>query len=203
MDRGLVGGVRLAIAALTLAALGAQIERGSDEPGFGIVEFFSYFTVESNLIAAAVLVAAGVLALRGARDERVDRLRGAATLYMTVTGLGYAILLSGDDSPLLPWANVVVHYLTPIWMVADWTIDRPPRPIPFAEVVGAWMAFPTAFFLYTLIRGEIVDWYPYLFLDVSEHGYLGVLIAGAVVGLAMIGTTRLLTRSTAVRQPAG
>jgi hypothetical protein len=204
VHRGLLGGIRLLIAALILAAIAAQLVRGLDEPPVSVVEFVSFFTIESNLIAAGVLIAAGTMALRGERGERVDDWRGAATLYMAITGVVYTALLSGDDSPLLPWANAVLHYVAPVWMVADWALDRPARPIPFDRVAGAWMAFPTAFFFYTLIRGEIADWYPYPFLDVADNGYVAVLITGAVLGLGMLGLIWLLTRTTAREsQPAG
>lgn len=38
-----------------------------------------------------------------------------------------------------------------------------------------WLIFPILFVPYTLIRGEIVGWYPYFFLDPNKVGYLGVL----------------------------
>jgi len=49
--------------------------------------------------------------------------------------------------------------------------------------VLAWLAYPVAWFVYTLARGARVDWYPYPFVDVSELGYGGVL--ARAVGLAV------------------
>jgi hypothetical protein len=37
---------------------------------------------------------------------------------------------------------------------------------------------------FTLVRGEIVDWYPYPFIDVIDKGYPRVLING--VGIALL-----------------
>ena len=34
-----------------------------------------------------------------------------------------------------------------------------------------WLLVPLTFFAYSLIRGAIVDWYPYPFIDVGLHGY--------------------------------
>jgi len=45
----------------------------------------------------------------------------------------------------------------------------------------AWLLYPLAYLVYTLIRGAQVDWYPYPFLDVSRHGYGGVLLNCAVM----------------------
>jgi hypothetical protein len=41
--------------------------------------------------------------------------------------------------------------------------------------------------LYTLVSGEIADWYPYPFTDVNEHGYPVVLLNGlGVVALFVV-----------------
>ena len=38
---------------------------------------------------------------------------------------------------------------------------------------------PVGWLVYTLVRGEIVDWYPYPFTDVGEHGY-GIVLLNCV-----------------------
>ena len=42
---------------------------------------------------------------------------------------------------------------------------------------------PVAWLAFTLVRGPIVEWYPYPFLDVNEHGYPLVLVNVVVVAL--------------------
>jgi len=202
MRREVLGGLRITFALLTLAALTAQLVHGTGHPDFSVVEFFSYFTIESNLIAAGVLIASGSNALRDRpRSDSLDMWRGAATLYMVTTGLGYSLLLAGDNDALLVWADVVVHYVMPVVLVADWVADRPPVPIAFDRVL-AWMAFPTVFFAYTLVHGALADWYPYPFLDVADRGYPAVILTGAIVGLLMIGLSWLLARVTGRGDPA-
>jgi hypothetical protein len=190
MTRSVLGGSRLLLAALTLAAVVTQLVHGVDSP-VAAVEFLSYFTIESNLIAAGVLLIAGVRALRGRPNGRaLDLWRGAATLYMVTTGLGYAVLLGGEGT-LLGWVDVVLHYLMPVALALDWILDRPESPIPFDRAL-VWMAFPTAFIAYTLVRGEIVDWYPYPFVDVADRGYPAVIVTALVVGAAMVAVTAML-----------
>src|SRR6478752_5121007 len=117
---------RLGFAALAIVAILAQLGDLASRGTLNAVNFFSYFTIQSNLIAIAALVlpAVAVLAARGAEARRFDMLRGGAVVYMTVTGVVYGLLLSGTDvDTALSWVNVVVHKLMPIVIVVDWLLD--------------------------------------------------------------------------------
>ena len=52
--------------------------------------YFSYFTIESNVIAFVTLAVAGWYAWTGASPRWLELLRGAATVYMTITGMVYS-----------------------------------------------------------------------------------------------------------------
>lgn len=198
-ERAAAGLCRVALGVLALVAVAAQLKHGIDEPPFSVVNFFSYFTIESNLIAAGVLLVVGMGGLWGVpRGERLDLWRGAATLYMATTGIVYSALLAGDDGSLLGWVNVVLHYVMPVALVADWALDLPRWRIPFRRAL-AWIAFPAAFIAYTLVRGAFADWYPYPFVDVAERGYPAVLLTTLVLGAAMVAAIWLLARTTALR----
>jgi hypothetical protein len=49
--------------------------------------------------------------------------------------------------------------------------------------------FPFVFLAYTLVRGPLVDWYPYPFLDPRQHGYGHVVLGAAGVGVGFVVTT--------------
>jgi hypothetical protein len=106
---------------------------------------------------------------------------------MTTTGIVFAALLSGlpDDLDLTePWVNVVLHQLMPIVVVLDWLISPPHNRLTVRKAL-VWLIYPLAYCAYSLIRGPIVDWYPYPFLDPDETGgYLGV--AAYAVGIAVL-----------------
>jgi hypothetical protein len=177
----------LAFGLLTIVALVAQYIHRAHPTAFYTVNFFSYFTIESNLFATALLLygaARGLLGGRRADSPGHDLLRGAAVLYMTITGLVYVLVLSGSK-PAVPWANAVVHYAMPIVIVLDWLFD-PPRSRLVRAALGRWLIFPLVFFAYTLIRGALVNWYPYPFLDAATKGYARVLANGVGVLLVMI-----------------
>jgi len=187
--------LRLAMAGSAVAALAYQIANLEDADVFRPANFFSFFTVQSNVLAIALL-AACVLVRRDDRGPSFDAVRGAITLYMVITGVVFALFLSGMQEELqthIAWVDFIVHRLMPVALLADWLVD-PPRHRLAPRVALLWLLYPLAYFAYSLIRGEIVDWYPYPFLDASELGYGGVLVrclgilAGMIVGaLAIAG----------------
>lgn len=194
-----LGGARVALGMLALVAVVARLLEADGEPGFSAANFFSYFTIQSNLIAAAVLIAAGAGLLRSRpAGERLDLWRGAATLYIATTGVVYSLMLAADEPSLLRWTNLVLHYAMPLALVVDWAAVRTSGPIAFRRAV-VWIAYPAAFIAYTLIRGAIVDWYPYPFVDVADRGYPAVLLTTLVLGAAMLGLIWLLAWTTRLR----
>lgn len=142
------------------------------------VNYFSYFTNLSNIFAAVVLVISALYLLKTRKPSQFDDIiRGAATLYMAVTGVIYLTLLSSEDlGLLLPWVNIVLHYVLPIYVVADW-LYQPQRSKLTLSQLPYWLLFPAGFLVYTLIRGADVGWYPYPFLNPDiAPGYAGVAI---------------------------
>ncbi len=108
-----------------------QLDHQLSRPGARPANFFSFFTIQSNLVAAVALLVVGLRASRP-RSLRLEALRGASTLYMAITGVVFAVLLSNIQEDLqltLPWVNTVLHQVMPIVLVLDWLLD-PPRQAP-------------------------------------------------------------------------
>jgi hypothetical protein len=185
---------RLAFGTLAVVAMTYQFAVLNVEPGYAKGNFFSFFTIQSNILAVAALFLL-VAVPRERRTALFDGARQAAVLYLAITGVVFALLLSGlqeDVQTSASWVDFVVHKLMPVVLVVDWLIDPPHHRLP-AWTVLAWLVFPAAWLAYTLVRGEIVDWYPYPFVDVSRLGYGGVLAraAGLTVAFAL-GAAALL-----------
>jgi hypothetical protein len=179
--------LRLAVAGGALAAITYQIASLEDHGVFRAANFFSFFTIQTNLLAIGLL-AACVLVRRSDRGPGFDAVRGAITLYITITGVVFALLLSGLQEELqthVAWVDFVVHRLMPVVVLADWLLD-PPRHRIAPRVALLWLVYPLAYFVYSLIRGEVVDWYPYPFLDASELGYGGVLWRVALISAGVV-----------------
>lgn len=178
---------RLALASLILVALFAQLAIGMSRADLTVANFFSFFTVLSNTMAVVVLA---MLAWdpEHSSSKRFSLFRGAVTVYMSVTGLVYAVLLAptGIDVGLTePWVNWSLHILGPLAVAGDWLFfppgDEMPRHAPLY-----WLAFPAVYLVYSLIRGALVDWYPYPFLDPRETGGYGAVAIWSAVVLVVI-----------------
>ena len=159
--------------------------------------FFSFFTIESNIFAFMMFLVSAFFVFAGKKSKKLDFFRGAATLYMIVTGIVFAVLLSGLEGvqlTALPWDNAVLHYIIPIAVAFDWIIDPPSRRISFRRGL-LWLIFPLAYLGYSLIRGPIAQWYPYPFLNPTHGGYGQIAITSLViliVGVALVwAVTRL------------
>jgi hypothetical protein len=186
----IIGGYRLALAGLALAAIVYELVSGLGEPHWSTTDDFSYFTQLSNLFAIAVFTAGGLAALGllpiAQDSSRFASRRGAAVLYMLTTGIVYAVLLSGHHNSI-PWVNTVLHRVMPIAVALDWLIDPPPAALEPRRAVLAWMVFPVIYIAYTLVRGPIVHWYPYFFVNPAHSGgYLFVAVSTVVIGLGQI-----------------
>ncbi|MEU4561140.1 Pr6Pr family membrane protein [Actinoplanes sp. NPDC023936] len=150
------------------------------------IRLFSYFTIQSNLLLLAAVVALAVNPHRDGRLWRVIRLD--ALLGIVITGLVYATILAGQADPHgAAWlADFGFHYVAPWAALLGWLLFGP-RPRIDGRTL-AWAAiWPAAWIGYTLAHGAATGWYPYPFADVTELGYPAVLInLGAVVLLAAL-----------------
>lgn len=210
---GLIG-FKLILGLLTLTALVTEVVVLIDRGTFEAANFFSYFTVESNLLASVVLLLSVGLLASGQSLDRIAMLRGASTLYMLVTGIGFTVLLSGLEATqftAIAWDNTVLHYLVPVAVAIDWLIDPPAVGISSRKAM-IWLTFPLVYVAYTSIRGPLVDWYPYPFLDPGENGVaavivvsIGIAVLAALISLALAWYSRfrVATPGAPTPPPAG
>ncbi len=182
--------LRVGFGALGLAAVIYQLTIQIAD-GAPVANFLSFFTIESNILAALVLLATGLMPV-SKRPIWWDSLRGAATLYMVTTGIVYnTLLLDVDVGNLASWVNNVLHRVMPVVVLADWLL-APPRQRIERRTALLWLIFPVLYCIYSLVRGPYVDFYPYPFLDPRLDGGYGrvalfvVVLAVAIGGLALL-----------------
>lgn len=205
---------RALVAALILAAVIGQLitsltfwtDRGDRDIPLNVVNFFSFFTIESNILAMVVLGVVVAAQLGRPRiGRRFDVLLLCATSYMVVTGVVYNILLRGIELPqgaTLGWSNEVLHLIAPLWMLLDWLASPRDRDLHWRDI-GTVAIFPVVWLGYTLLRGPATldqasgnpFWYPYPFLNPAnyESGYLGLtFMCLAVAATVLIVAAGLL-----------
>ncbi|MDO5633937.1 MAG: Pr6Pr family membrane protein [Micrococcus sp.] len=160
----------------------------------------AYFTFMSN---ALVGVTSLLLAIRpeiSSPTFRVLRLAGLSCLV--ITGVVFNVLLrDGASLPGVETINdTVSHVITPVLAPLVW-LAFGPRGLISWRTVAISAAIPLAWLAVTLLRGPLIDWYPYTILDVPKlgyagvSGYIGAIFAGyfAVAGVFW-GLDRLLLR---------
>lgn len=154
------------------------------------VNFFSFFTILTNTIAAAALMVP-VLAPRSGVGAFLERptVRTAIAGYVVVVGVVYYVLLVGL-SHRVGWPlffEHMLHAVTPPLFVLDWLLFVDKRAVDWRVGLRA-LAYPLGYVGYTLARGAMTGWYPYPFLDVGDLGYaqVAVNIAGLIAAYLVL-----------------
>ncbi|MDQ6933833.1 MAG: Pr6Pr family membrane protein [Actinomycetota bacterium] len=157
-------------------------------PGLGtrMVRYFSFFTVESNILVAGIAL---TLALDPRRDGtwwRMLRLQGL--FGITITGVVYRSLLHGivDLHGAAAVTNALLHYVSPIMAILGWLVFGP-RPRFTESILLASLSWPALYVAWILAHGAATNWYPYPFVDVKTLGYPTVLRNGVGLTLVMVG----------------
>lgn len=179
--------IRAASAALVVLAIIAQSIVLADHGLFDATRFYAYFTIESNLIGVAVFVWL-IVNGKAARSKGLELLRGAATVYLTITFLVVIFLLSGVDVGLqLGWVDFALHKLFPVIVVLDWIVDPPTVRLSYRDTL-VWLAYPLIWTGLTLVRGAADGWYPYPFLNPANGGYgqVAVTVVAVIVGYFVV-----------------
>ncbi len=154
--------------------------------GQAVRRFFSYFTIQSNLLVAAVTFCLAIGRGVGTRLWRIARLD--ALVGITVTGVVHLLLLRpilnlhGLDSVL----DNLLHVVVPLLAVVGWLWLGPRDLVSMADVVPS-LGWPIAWLVATLALGPLVHWYPYPFLDVGARGLVPVLLTCVVIAILFVG----------------
>lgn len=167
----------------------------------GVVEYFGYFTLLTNILCAAILTAFATATVSGlGRALRRPAVVTTAATSIIVVGVVYHLLLAStwDPQGIDLVIDTLLHTVNPLLFVLVWTrlVPRGAVRIADAPLAATYMAGYAA---YILVRGELVGRYPYPFIDVTQLGYPLALRNAALLGLAfvalsaaMVGVNRVL-----------
>lgn len=136
--------------------------------GQRIFNYFSFFTIESNILAILWFNLASIN-----KDKNnylyKSEVRGAIAVYLAITSIVFFVLLGKQFSDVNFINSYGLHLIIPILYIYDWLFDKNKQKIK-TTVILYWLIFPALFTIYTLIRGSITHWYPYFFLSPIETG---------------------------------
>jgi len=165
---------------------------------------FKYFTMQTNLIVTIWLTLAIVWHNKPEFLEKITGpLKGAFTLYITITFIFFAIILSPFYHPPTPFAafsNLVLHYITPIAFILDWILTETKMRYKW-NYLHYWIVYPIGYLVFALIHGKITGDYLYFILDISAFELLTVPIvfflvtSGIALGCLYIAISRKRTQS--------
>jgi hypothetical protein len=168
-----------------------------------LVLFFGYFTILTNLLVAMALT----LPLIAPDSKTAKRLTdpiavaGIATSILFVS-LAYHVLLrhlwNPHGVPMV--ADDILHYCTPGLFFLYWFVYVREGSLRWIHPL-VWGSYPTLYFVYVLVRGDIIGSYPYGFIDVNTLGYsktlvnaLGLLLVFVIMGLGIVAVERVARR---------
>lgn len=169
----------------------------------GIVIYLGYFTVLTNLFVALALLLPLV-----APDSAIGRfaakpiVQGCAVTSILVVGIGYHLLLRHVWNPQgMQWiADMLLHYVMPILFFLHWLLVLPGHRLPWSAPL-VWCVYPVGYIVYALARGEVLQSYPYPFIDVLALGYggalrnaLGLLVCFGVLGAILVAVSNARAR---------
>jgi hypothetical protein len=176
---------------------------------FRPAEYFSYFSIQGVVIAAAMLAYTGLLSWTGTPESRkVTIARVSSTTYIVVIALVYNALLRGSagdvrdagyDWPVVP--NEIMHVWAAVIVLLDWLIIAGVSNVRLRAAL--WVAvYPLAWLVFCITRGMLDGWWAYWFLNPNEPGGVaGMLqyIAGITVLMIGLGFVLLAARKGVAR----
>lgn len=143
-----------------------------------LIHFISFFTVTTNSIVVAHFFAHfWEKENRFTQFFRKPEVSTAITVYILIVGLVYQLVLAKNnrDVSWMLYSNHIVHALIPLAGIVFWILFVSHEKMAWRSV-PKWLFYPLGYFAYILIRGAILNYYPYPFANVSALGYGQVFI---------------------------
>jgi hypothetical protein len=172
-----------------------------------VIRFFSYMTIWTNIL---VTLCFGCIVIfpktKWGSYFSKPEVQAAAFIYILVVGVAYHFLLANIWNPtgLQYLADVLLHYGVPMLYILFWIFLAEKKFLSYTYSF-AWLIYPFVYFIYSLVRGEITNAYPYPFVDVNELGYSVVFLASLILlvvywglGMFTVWISRVLSKRTAL-----
>lgn len=180
-----------------------NLRNQTDPVGIITIRFISYFTILTNILVG---VSASYLLLNP--NSKLGRFFSkpstltAVTVYILIVGLIYNVLLRSlwDPKGAQLIIDNMLHTINPLAFLMYWLAFVPKKDLQWKNVFP-WLLYPLGYTAYILVRGAIMNEYPYPFIDVTILGYpdalkngVGVLFTFWVLSLLMVAIAKWTSR---------
>jgi uncharacterized membrane protein YhdT len=160
------------------------------------INYFSYFTIQTNLLVAIFFtLAAGTASSKLRNFATRPTVQCALAVYIAIVGIVYALVLRDLWNPegMHKIADVILHEAIPLLYLLYWFVfaRKDKNSLSFSDV-PRWLGFPAFYLTYTLVRGSITGFYPYPFIDVRTIGYPGAFLNATILVVVFLGLGLLL-----------
>lgn len=169
------------------------------------LNIFAFFTIQSNVIVGATTLLLAINPSRSSAVLRVFRMMGLVGITVTFVVFHVALSHLLDLETWAEAANQLQHTVVPVLAVGGW-LAFGPRGLTSARVAKLSVLFPAFYMAFVMIRGAFDGFYPYPFANVTNLGYLKVVINGlwvAVLFVALAAGATALDRRLAVARAEG
>ena len=143
-----------------------------------LIRFFSFFTILTNIIVATYYsLEFFKVEIRWFNSRNKAEILTAVTVYITVVGLVYQILLRHIWNPtgMQRLVDELLHSIIPLLVIIYWIIYENKTVLKW-KMIPRWLIYPMVYLVYIILRGHLSGFYPYPFVDVATHGLQQVLI---------------------------
>ena len=140
--------------------------------------YLSFFTITTNIIVAICFTTIILFSKTKLGDFfSKPSTQTAITVYIVVVGIIYNVLLRGLLRPV-GWARVadeLLHVVNPLIFLGFWMLFVNKQTLQYRDAFS-WLLYPLAYIIFIVIRGCLINQYPYPFINVVDLGYPKALI---------------------------
>ena len=165
-----------------------------------ILRYFTYFTILTNILAAATYTAVWINPATGWMKRLImSSWISAVTVYMTVVGIIYNTILR-NLRPIYGVELIVdefLHVILPLSILFFWILFVRRSELKW-KMAFTWLSYPIGYILLVMLVGALTGFYPYPFADAGKLGYpkaltngFWVLMGFLVLSLALIGIGKI------------
>jgi hypothetical protein len=166
-----------------------------------VTYFFVFYTILTNMMLVAIY-ASDLWPREALSWWRSPVTRGMMAAAITLVGLFYHFFLASTWNPQ-GWfkvADITLHYVTPIFYIVWWVLFTWHGKLKFGDI--PIMLLPSTIWLViAMLRGAIINEYPYPILEAHKLGYgqvtinvLAVLAGVTILCAIYVAIDRALTR---------